>query len=337
MAIRIAPAWHFHRGEWVCISLYSQQSQKGRPEVVNPFGGTPFALEKGVERQFAGPLGAFFGAEPVFGQGPRGRRRQAAWQQQRASLAEGTGPLAQFAQQAAGYLPQVFGQAQGVGQRIASMAPQVYDLLRQQIGGALGALPGIQRGAAGQTAAAQGQLGTAERFLQEAQSPLASQALYQDALRQALEGARGGAAGRGLLDAGAAQSMEEILGRDLASQFAQRRFGEQQAALGGAQGALGGVQQALGTQAGLLPLGASLAGMQGEALPQLFQALQAGYQLPQQALQQVYQQLAAFQDPRLALLQLTAPQVGQRTEGGGFGILSTSGSKYAVVYWKGYK
>jgi len=139
-----------------------------------------------------------------------------------------------------------------------------------------------------------------------------------------------------LLDAGSAQAGEETLGRDLASQFAQRRFQEQQAALGGAQGALGGVQNAIGAQAGLLPIGAQLAGAQGQGLQQLAQALAQGYQLPQEAIQQVFQQFAAFQNPNLALAQLTAPQVGQRTEGNGFGILSVSGSKHPVVYWKGY-
>lgn len=323
MQTRIALVYHFRHGQWYRISLYSQQSQKGSPEVVKPFGNQPIRLSRGVENQFAGPLGAYFGATPAFGAGKRGQRQAALFERQRASIDEGTGPLAQFARQAASYLPTVFGQAQGVGERIASMAPQVYDMLRQQIGGALGQLPGLQAGAAGQTQAAQ-------RMLDESQSPIASQALYQNALRQGLEGARSGAAGRGLLDAGGTQGMEETYGRDLAAQYAQNQFGNQQAALGGVQNALQG-------QAGLLPLGAQLAGMQGQALQELIPALQAGYQIPQQALQQVYQQLAAFQDPRLALMQLTAPQVGQRTEGGGFGILSTTGSKYAVVYWKGYR
>lgn len=322
MRTRRAPVWRFHRGAWECVSLYSQQHQEGHPTVVSPFGSQPYKLSGAAAGQFANPLGAFFGAQPAFGPGAHGQRQQARWQRQYDSLAQGTGPLAQFAQQAAGYLPTVFGQAQSAGQRIASQAPDIYEQLKNQIGSALGQLPGMQQAAGNQTA-------TAQRFLNESQSPIASQALYQDALRQSLEGSRGAAAGRGLLDAGAAQQGESEMGRDLASQFAARRFQEQ-------QGALGGVQNAIGAQAGLLPMGAQLAGMQGQGLQALAQALQAGYQMPQQALQQVYQQLAAFQDPRLALLQLTAPQVGQTSQGGGFGILSTSGSKYPVVYWKGF-
>lgn len=328
MRIRHAPIWRFYRGQWECQSVVSVQhgtNSASDPTVVSPFGNQPYHYSHQAAREFANPLGAFFGAQPSFGSGAYGQRKQAQWQSQYDSLAHGTGPLAQFAQQAAGYLPTVFGQAQSAGQRIASMAPDIYEQLKNQIGSALGQLPGMQQAAGNQTA-------TAQRFLNEAQSPIASQALYQDALRQALEGSRGAAAGRGLLDAGAAQQGESEMGRDLASQFAARRFQEQ-------QGALGGVQNALGAQAGLLPIGAQLAGMQGQGLQELSQALQAGYQLPQQALQQVYQQLAAFQDPRLALLQLTAPQVAQSSRssgGGGFGILSTTGSKYPIVYWKGF-
>lgn len=328
MRIRHAPIWRFYRGQWECQSVFSfqhGQSSKSDPTVVSPFGNQPYRYSHGAAAQFGNPLGAYFGAEPAFGNGPAGQRKQAAWQSQYDSLAHGTGPLAQFAQQAAGYLPTVFGQAQSAGQRIASMAPDIYEQLKNQIGSAMGQLPSMQQAASNQTA-------TAQHFLNEAQSPIASQALYQDAMRQALEGSRGAAAGRGLLDAGSAQQGEQEMGRDMASQFAARRFQEQ-------QGALGGVQNALGAQAGLLPVGAQLAGMQGEGLQQLAQALQSGYQMPQQALQQVYQQLAAFQDPRLALLQLTAPQVANSSRssgGGGFGILSTTGSKYPVWYWKGF-
>jgi len=274
---------------------------------MSPFGRLPAGIANQQWQQFGGPLGAFFGAEPTFGAGRRGQRRQARWERQRAGLTEGQGPLAQYARQAAGFLPQVFGQAQGAGQQIASLAPGIFDMLKGQVNTALGQLPGMQNQAAGQTAAAQ-------QMLREQQSPIASQALYQNALRQGLEGSRGGAAARGLLDAGSQQATEETMGRDLAAQFAQQQFANQQSALQGVQGALG-------AQAGLLPLGAQLAGMTGSALPGLQAALQAGYAMPQDALQAIFQQLSAFQNPQMALLGLTQPTVATRTRGTGQNIL----------------
>lgn len=314
---------------------YGQQSQSGRPVVVDPYGGLSQRAARQQYRQFGQPLGALFGFAPQFGEGPRGQRRAQRFEERLAALRESNAPLAQFAEQARSFLPSVFGQAQDIGQRIASQAPEVFETLRGQIQNALGQLPGIQQAAAqqvgqaqGQVGSARGQLGTAEQFLRESQNPIASQALYQDALRQSLEGARGSAAARGLLDAGAAQAMESEMGRDLASQFAARRFQEQQQALGGAQGALGGVQgalggvqQALGAQAGLLPLGAQLAGAEGQALQQFADAMQRGYGLPLEALGQVFQQFAAFQNPALALAQLAAPTVAQRTSGRGFNVI----------------
>ncbi len=300
---RDGAAFRHARGEFgrEDVRGYGQQHQSSRGEVVNPFGDVGRAPAMQAWRNFASPFGAAFGVEPT---GGRALRRYNAMNQ---NIAESDSPTAQFIRQAQQFLPSVFGQAQGVGQQIASMAPQTYELLKQQIGGALGALPGLQNAAAGQTQAAQ-------QFLQEAQSPIASQAMYQDALRQSLDAARSGAAGRGMLDAGATQGLEDTMGRDLASQFAARRFGEQQQALGG-------VQSAMGAQAGLLPLGAQLAGMQGTALQNLLPLLQAGYQLPQQAIQDVYSQLAAFQNPALALAQMMGPQVAQRSSGGGYNVL----------------
>ena len=331
-------AWKFRNGKFIWQRIFSiQHGQETNPEVVSPFGRMPNRIANQQYSQFGGPLGAFFGAEPTFGPGRRGQRRQSLWEAQRNSLMQGQGPLSQFAQQAAGFLPQVYGQAQGAGQQIASLAPGIFNMLKGQVNTALGQLPGIQQGAAGQVTQAQDALRSQQQMLREQQSPIASQALYQNALRQGLEGQRGGQAARGLLDAGSAQAGEETFGRDLAAQFAQQQFGNQMAAAQGVQGGLQGVQGALGAQAGLLPLGAQLAGMTGEALPGLQAALQAGYATPMDAISSVYRQLAAFQDPQLALLQLTQPQVASRGEGGGgWGILGTTGSG-TVVYWKGYR
>lgn len=286
---------------------YGQQNQSGTPEVVSPFGDLPRGLANRQARQFGNPLSQYFGVEPTFGAGRRGQRQAARYQAQRQAFEQSSSPLAQWMRQAGGFLPQVFGQAQQAGNQIASQAPGIFELLKDQVNTALGQLPGLQNTAQGQTQAAQ-------QMLREQQSPIASQALYQNALRQGLEGSRGAAAGRGLLDAGSAQATEETMGRDLAAQFAQQQFANQQAALGG-------VQNAMGAQAGLLPLGAQLAGAQGAGLAGLQQALQAGYGMPMDALSQVFQQFSAAQNPQMALLGLTRPEVATRTRGGGFNVI----------------
>ena len=297
------------RGEFGRVEhrFYGQQSQSSRGEVVSPFGNLPRRQAGAANRQFAGPLSAFFGVRPEFADTRRGMRQEARYDRALSAATNGGGPLGSYLQQAGQFLPQVFGQAQDAGQRIASMAPGLFDMLKQQVQTGLNQLPGIQQGAANQSQQAQ-------NFLNQAASPIANQALYQNALRQGLEGQRSGAQARGLLDAGSAQAGEETFGRDLAAQFAQNQFANQQQALGG-------VQNALGAQAGLLPVGAQLAGALSSALPGLQQALQAGYQTPMDALSGVFQAIAAGQNPQLALLSLTAPQVAQRSSGGGFNVL----------------
>lgn len=312
--------WRFWQGQFERQSAYGETSQEAHPTTVSPYGQLPYQQAGGVSSQFTNPLSAFFGIAPPESQGKRFARYQA----QMGQIAGSDSPLAQYMRQAGTFLPQVFGQAQDVGSRIASMAPGLFDMLRQQIGGAMGALPGIQ-GQAGQGAQMAGQAA------EQAFSPIASQALFQNALRGSLESSRAGAGARGLLDAGGAQAQEDVMTRDLAAQYAQNQFANQQAALGGQQ-------QALGTQAGLLQMGPQFAQQLSAALPGLQQALMAGYQTPMDALQQVFQQFAAYQNPQLALLGLTTPQVGTTSEGGGFNIIGSGVSehKYPVVYWVGY-
>lgn len=283
------------RGEFGREELrhYGQQSQRSNARIVDPYGGLGVRQARQSARGFADPLAAIFGFAPEFGNGPRGQRREARFDRRLEAFQQGNSPLAQYANQAANFLPTMLGQAQNAGSQIASLAPQVFDQLRGQINNALASVPGMQA--------------NAQRMVDQSQSPIASQALYQDAMRNALEGSRGAAAGRGLLDAGAAQQGEQELGRDLASQFAARRFGEQ--------------QSALQTQAGLLPMGVQLAQQLGPAAQQLAALSQAGYQIPMDALQQVFQQFAAFQNPRLALAQLAQPQVATESRGSGFNIL----------------
>jgi hypothetical protein len=291
-------SFHKSRGEFgrEDIRHYGQQNQSGYGQVVSPYGNLPNRQAGQSYNQFANPLAAYFG----LGTGQKAQRE--------IGQVEGSdSPLAQYMRQAGAFLPQVFGQAQDVGSRIASMAPGLFDMLRQQIGAAQGQVPGIQRAAAGAT-------GQAQQAVNQAFSPIESQALFQNALRGGLESARGGAGARGLLDAGGQQAQEETMTRDLAAQFAQSQFGQQQQALQGLQGALG-------SQAGLLQLGPQFAQQLTAALPGLQQALMAGYQTPMDALSQVFQQFAAYQNPNLALLGMTGPQVATRSQGGGFNVL----------------
>jgi hypothetical protein len=314
---------------------WGQQSQQSHSTVERPYGWMPNRQANALGNQFTNPLSAYFGVEPTFGDGPRGQRRQEAYTNQMASITDGDSPLAQYARQAGSYLPSVFGQANAAGQNVASRAPGLFELLQQQTQRGIDQLPGLEATAGRNTATAEqareqaGQaVGQAGQAVDQAFSPIASQALYQHALQQLLEGTRGGAAARGLLGGGSTQASEEMQGRDLAAQYAQSQFGNQQAALGGQQNALagqqnalGGVQNALGAQAGLLPMGGQLAGMQMGGLQGLQQALQAGYQMPMEALQAVFQQFAAMQNPQLALLGLTTPQIGQSSSGSGYNVL----------------
>lgn len=302
-------SFHHSRGEFGREEHrgYGQQSQQSSGEQINPYGRQPIGQAHRLGQQFTNPLSAYFGVQPEFGTGRKGQRQEARYNQQMSAVENSDSPLAQYMRQAGAYLPQVMGKAQGVGENIASMAPGIFDQIRNQVQGALGQLPGLQQ-------TAQQQTGQAQNFLNQAASPIANQALYQNALRQGLEGQRAGQGARGLLDAGSAQGMEEGFGRDLAAQFAQNQFANQQQALQGAQGALG-------AQAGLLPMGGQLAGMLQSALPGLQQALQAGYQLPMDALQQVFNQFSAYQNPQLALIGATGPQIAQRSSGGGYNVL----------------
>jgi len=190
-------------------------------------------------------------------------------------------------------MPGIFNQAQQAGTDIATRAPQLFGQFQSQVSDFLRQLPNFQRMATGAA--------------EQAFSPIASQALYQNALRQGLEGTQAGAAGRGLLDSGGAQAREETMGRDLAAQYAQNQFSNQQQALGGA---------AQMGQAGIAPTQALFG-----ALPQLGQALSAGYQMPMEALGNIFQMIMGAQNPRLALLQLIGPQVAQASRSSGWNVL----------------
>lgn len=294
-----------HGARIATVRVFNQQSQQSRQAFQSAYGNMPFTQAGGLTRGFTNPLSAAFGIRPTFGQGEKGQRREARYERQMSAIEADQGPLGSYIRQAQQFLPSVMGQAQAAGAHVASLAPQLFDQLRGQVGSSLNELPGMMD-------TARGGVGRATEAVNQAFDPIAQQALYQNALRGSLEGMAPQAAARGLGDAGSQMAREETIGRDLAAQYAQQQFGNQQAALAGQQGALG-------TQAGLLPMGAQLTGMLQQALPGLQEAMAAGYQMPMDALNAVFQQIAAAQNPQLALLQTTTPQALTYSSGHGYG------------------
>src|SRR5262245_9956313 len=102
----------------------------------------------------------------------------------------------------------------------------------------------LLRGGAAETGAGQA-LNLAQRYAQQAASPIANEDLYQMASRRALAQMRPGLAARGLEAGGAGAQAEADVSRDLAYQFAQNQAAQRQATLQGLTGAaqgLGGIQ-----------------------------------------------------------------------------------------------
>lgn len=268
------------------------------PGIYSPFGNMPGRQAGQFGNQYSSPLGFGLGFGPTEG---RGARRYGDFEGQ---LATANGPLADYIRQSRDFLPGVFGQAQNTGTEIATRAPGLFNQLQNQISGFLSNLPGMQAQAGQQAGQAQG-------FLDQASSPIASQALFQNANRGLLDSARGSGAARGLLDSGGQQAQEEGLTRDLAAQYAQSQAGNQQAALQGAQGALG-TQAAIG-QAGINPAQTAFSSLQPYQ-----NALAQSYQAPMDALSSVFAQISGAQNPQLALLSQILPQIANTSRSKGF-------------------
>jgi hypothetical protein len=234
-------------------------------------------------------------------------------------------------EQAAAQLPGL----QALAQQGVGGAQQALDLARQYmtgpaIGGQEAAVARAQellRGGAAQTGAEQA-LGLAQRYAQQAASPIGGEDLYQVAARRVLGQVRPGLAARGLeAGGGGAQAETEAL-RDLTFQFAQQRAGQRQQTVQGLQAAaqgLGGLQQQAITglggatgqlgqlqQAGLAGLGQAAGGLQEAAARQgaLGQSLLPYLQAMQQAGQGIGQ--AAQTGAGLAM---TGPQLAQQQAG----------------------
>lgn len=277
--------YHRRRGHPRPVRYFGVTDSSSHGSSISPFGGMPFRLARGYEKDYARPLSLGLGL---------GNPDDPRYQKAQGLIDSGQGPLAGYIRNLQSFLPGVFGQAQAAGTDIATRAPQLFGQFQSQIANLLhNELPNFQR--------------HADESVNQAYSPIASQSLYQNALRQGLEGTRAGAAGRGLLDAGGTQAREEAMGRDLAAQYAQTQFQNQQTALGGA--------------ANLAQIGPQAAGSLFQMLPQLAQMLQAGYGIPMEALQSIGGILQGAQNPLAGLLQQVAPQIANASKSKGFNVL----------------
>lgn len=264
------------------VSLGNQDAK-----TVNPFGGIPYGAAGQYQNQFTHPLAWGFG----IGTGPQANH----FLDNLNSGKFDDSPLGQLIQQGRDVLPQFQQQSNALGQDMATRAPQLFQQYNDAIQQYLGKLPTYQ--GAGDTA-----LANAGRISEQAFSPIQDQSLYQNALNESLTSAREGAAGRGLLDAGSSQNLEDTTARNLAAQFAQNRQQNQIAATQNQSGLAGNAAQL----AGLTP--AAQASLQ-QAYSQMAALQQQGINLPFQALQQYLGFLTSTQNPNLALLQATAPTV----------------------------
>src|SRR4030095_7259568 len=172
-------------------------------------------------------------------------------------------------------------------------------------------------GGAAEAGGARG-LELAQRYAEQAASPVGGEDLYQVAARRVLQQVRPGLAARGLEAGGAGAQAEQEMLRDLTMQFAAQRGQERQQTLQGLQGAaqgLGGLQTQAQQNVGAAAQG--LGGLQAQGLAGLGQAAQG------------VQQAAA--GPR-AIGQTMAPYLtGVQHGGQGIGQAAQTGAGLAMT------
>lgn len=282
-------------------------SNQSAPETTDLYGGMSARNAGRYAHQFGNPLAWGFGLGT-------GRRAQ-GFRDDVASGQFGDSPLAGIINYGKTAIPDFLGNSQTLGQDIATKSPQLFAQYQNELNRYMQGLPSLQASGRDAAMGARDVTARAGTMVNEAFDPIASQSLYQETLRRALDSGRQGAAGRGLLDSGGQQGLEDTTARDLGYQFAQSRLGNQQSALQ----TLSGAQQA---QQGLAGGAAQLAALSPQAqqeLAQVYQQMvglqQQGISMPFDALQQAFGFLAGTQNPMLAVAQATAPQVGQSSKG----------------------
>jgi hypothetical protein len=229
-------------------------------------------------------------------------------------------------QGALGGAQDLYGQAAAMLPGLQQTAAQGTQGAQQALGAAQGYLTGPQMQAAqAQLARAQGLLGggaaeaggaqaldLAQRYAQQAASPIANEDLYQAASRRVMQQIQPGLAARGLEAGGAGAQLSADTQRDLAMQFAANQAAQRQAALQGLQGAASGLGN-LQSQA-QQNVGAAASGL-GNLQAQGLQGLQAASQGVQGAAQN---QAALGQSmiPYLQAIQQGAQNVGGAAQQG---------------------
>jgi hypothetical protein len=224
---------------------------------------------------------------------------------------------------------------EALGQQGVTAAQQALDLARGYTTGPamtgaeaqLARARELMAGGAAETGAGRG-LELAQRYAEQAASPIGGEDLYQVAARRVLQQVRPGLAARGLEAGGAGAQAEQDMLRNLTMQFAAQRGQERQQTLQGLQGAaqgLGGLQsqalqnvgaaaQGLGglQQQGLAGVRQGVQGLQGAVgtQAQLGQTLLPYLQAMQQGTQGIGQ--AAQTGAGLAM---TGPQLAQQQAG----------------------
>ena len=240
--------------------------------------------QQGVNQAFQADLGALQQAQNLYGQA------SAMLPGLQQTAAQGTAGAQQALTAAQGYM---------TGPQMQAAQAQ---LARAQ---------GLLQGGQAETGAGQA-LTLAQRYAQQAASPIANEDLYQMAARRALAQVRPGLAARGLEAGGAGAQVESDVSRDLAYQFAQNQAAQRQATLQGLTGAATGLgniqsqaQQNVGAAAG------SLGNLQQQGL----QGLEGASTNVQQAAQN---QAALGQTmlPYLQAIQQGGGQLGQAAQQG---------------------
>lgn len=316
------------------------------PVVVNPFGNIPYRAAAGFGRSFANPFGQAFGLE---GGSRKFKQRLASGLESGAPTAEFIQQAQDFLPtimpQAQGVGTEIASRAPGLYNQIQSqvdsflkslpgfqgMIGEGAGLVREGAGAARGALPAatdlIGRGRTG--------VDYAGRAVEEAFNPLANSAAYRVASQRALPGITNAAASRGLGGGGAEAAGEQDFLTQLALSMQANEQSNQQAALGGYSNAvnafsgafaptasLSDLLQGGGTRMGIFGEQGARVGQMGidaaasgqEALDTYAKQLAASYNIPYEAAQNVMKFITAAHNPRLALLQATAPQVAQTSD-----------------------
>jgi hypothetical protein len=279
----------------------SQNYQQSKPKVVSPFGSMPTDAAGKYLYNFAMPFARSIG---------RGNVREAGGQ-------------------AGGVLSSLIPQFQGLGAETSGMARTAYgnyeasvDNFLKQLPGYSAALDTAYKGPGGVAAGDTAAQGYATQAAQEAFSPTASSALYNQFANQALGQARTSEAARGITDTGAAGAAEQqnIL-TPLARDFAAQRPAAEQAAISGLTGA---TTSRLANAGAYGTTGANLGAMAPaaqaqlfQAMPQLIQSLVTSLGLPASAVGSVISMLTGANQPLLQFADVTKPTVAQTSFGGG--------------------